>query len=238
MYSLLEPIYEISVDDKKLKFYTPNRKCIYWLKTGPHSEPSTNKWINSFSNDAVLVDIGANIGLYSLLAAARGIKRVYAIEANPFTFSVLSRNIIINELSEQIVALCMPINEFSSIISFNLSSTEAGTVGNEIANENSNLEKSSIMTASFSMDQLFHIHDIRNVTHLKLDVDGMENGILRGAKKLLSGPTLKSILVEDIDGHKSKKNKLDKFMLQYGYLNTIIWGQDGSANKIFEKTTS
>jgi FkbM family methyltransferase len=238
LYNLLEPIYEIKINGKKLKLFTPNRKCIYWLKTGPESEPSTNEWIKSFSNDDVLVDIGANIGLYSLLAGIKGIKKIYAIEANPFSFSVLSRNIIINSLSDKIIPLCLPISEFSAITNFSLSSTDAGTVGNEIAPMEPNLSTISVRTASFSLDELFQIQNINNVTHIKLDVDGIEKGILRGAKNLLNSPKLKSVLVEDIDGHKNRKNELDELMAHHGFVNSIIWGQDGSCNKIFTKEST
>ena len=235
LHNLLEPIYEITINKKKLKLFTPNRQCIYWLKSGPESEPATNEWIKSFSKNDVLVDIGANIGLYSLFAGISGVKRIYAIEANPFSFSVLSRNIIINSLSDKIIALCLPISEFSSITNFNLSSTDAGTIGNEIAPKKTKSKTISLMAASFSLDELFRIQNINNVTHIKIDVDGIEKGILRGAKKLLNSPKLKSVLVEDINGQQNEKSELDELMAQHGFVNSIVWGQDGSANKIYKK---
>ena len=82
------------------------------------------------------------------------------------------------------------------------------------------------------------VQSIFNVTHLKVDVDGIEKGILRGAKNLLSSKTLKYVLVEDVDGHATNKNDLDFFMERYDFVNSIIWGQDGSANKIFMKNTN
>ena len=238
LYNLLEPVYETKINNKKLKLFTPNRKCIYWLRTGPNSEPSTNEWISSFSKDDILVDVGANIGLYSLLAGICGIRKVYAIEANPFSFSVLSRNIIENGLSNKIIALCLPIGESSSIIKFNLSSTEAGTIGNEIASKTTQDKKLSIFSASFSLDELFRAQSIKNVTHLKIDVDGIEKGILMGAKNLLDSPNLKSVLVEDIEGYNKDKNELDTLMANHGFSNSIEWGQDGSANKIYEKQSA
>ncbi|MBL6864417.1 MAG: FkbM family methyltransferase [Rhodospirillales bacterium] len=238
LHHLLEPIYETKINNKNIKLFSPNRKCIYWLRTGPHSEPSTNEWISSFSKDDVLVDVGANIGLYSLFAGISGIRKVYAIEANPFSFSVLSRNIIENGLSDKIIALCLPIGGSSSIIKFNLSSNEAGTIGNEIASKNAQEKKLSFISASFSLDELFKIQNITNVNHLKIDVDGIEKDILMGARNLLSNSDLKSVLVEDIEGYKKGRNELDKLMANYGFSNSIAWGQDGSANKIYKKQSA
>ena len=170
-----------------------------------------------------------------MFAGISGVKRIYAIEANPFYFSVLKRKIIIKCLSVKITALCLPISEFSSITNFNLSSTDAGTIGNEIAPKKTKSKTISVMAASFCLDELFRIQIINNVTHMKIDVDGIEKGILRGAKKLLNSPKLKSVLVEDINGHQNEKSELDELMAQHGFVNSIVWGQDGSANKIYKK---
>ena len=176
--------------------------------------------------------------LYSLFAGVSGIQKVYAIEANPFSFSVLSRNIIENGLSDKIIALCLPIGGSSSIIKFNLSSNEAGTIGNEIASKNSQEKKLSFISASFSLDELLKIQNITHVNHLKIDVDGIETKILMGARNLLGNSDLKSVLVEDIEGYKKGRNELDKLMDKYGFSNSIVWGQDGSANKIYKKQSA
>ena len=235
LYNSLEPFANISIDGIKLKFFIPDRTCMYWVKHGPSSEPATNAWIKSFTDTDVLLDIGANIGLYSLMAGAHGAAKVYAIEANPFSFSVLARNIIINELTNKIVALCLPISEVSSILKFSLNGTHAGSIGNQIIENAHDSEEISITTASFSLDELLQVQGILGVTHLKIDVDGIEKGILRGANSLLSSKSLKGVLVEDIDGHETNKNDMDLFMEKYDFINTITWGEDGSANKIFKK---
>ena len=235
LYKLLEPFYEIQINGERLKLFVPDRTSLYWAKTGPDSEPATNKWINSFSNTDVFVDIGANVGLYSLMAGIKGVAKVYAIEPNPFSFNVLCRNIILNKLSDKIVALSMPINKKSSISNFSLSDTQAGSVGNEITTGKNDKTKISILTGSFSLDDLIQLQGIKNITHIKIDVDGIEKEILRGANNILSSKTLKSVLIEDPNGNSEKKNDLDRFMENYNFVNSIVWGQDGTENKIFNK---
>lgn len=51
----------------------------------------------------VVVDIGANIGAFTILAASRG-ARVYAFEPNPEAFSILERNIRENGFSDRVDA--------------------------------------------------------------------------------------------------------------------------------------
>ena len=62
--------------------------------------------------------------------------------------------------------------------------------------------------------------------------------LLMGARNLLSNSDLKSVLVEDIEGYKKGRNELDKLMANYGFSNSIAWGQDGSANKIYKKQSA
>lgn len=233
LYDKLQPFEAVKVGEKTLNLFTPNRTCVYWAKEGPDSEPATNAWINSFSQDDTFVDVGANIGLYSLMAAAQGVSKVYAIEPNPFSYSVLARNICANGFDSIIVPLCLAMNEESSIVSFKLNGPNAGTVGNNIIDEELSQTSVTVTMASFSLDELFRVQGIRNVTHLKIDVDGIELEILRGATDLLADHKLKSILIEDVSGNESEASELSLFIEKFGFHETHAWGRDGTCNKIF-----
>ncbi len=235
LYDKLQPFEIVEVGDKQLKLFIPDRTCIYWAKEGPESEPTTNAWIRSFSGDDTFVDIGANIGLYSLMAAVNGVSRVYAIEPNPFSFSVLARNIASNRLDSIIVPLCLAMNEKSSVVTFRLGGLHAGTIGNRIVDEELNPDGMSITTTSFSIDELFRIQGISCVNHLKIDVDGLELEILRGATDLLSDKALKSVLVEDNSVNEHEETRLSSFMEQFGLHQTDAWGNDGTTNRIFTR---
>ena len=49
---------------------------------------------------------------------------------------------------------------------------------------------------SYRLDDLIHQSEVQPPNHIKLDVDGLELSILRGADEMLSQPNLRSILVE------------------------------------------
>ena len=233
LYDRLQPFEDVKVGDKRLKLFIPDRTCVYWAKEGPGSEPATNAWINSFAGDDTFVDIGANIGLYSLMAAANGVSRVYAIEPNPFSFSVLVRNIAANGFNPVIIPLCLAMSNKSSIVTFKLGGPHAGTIQNEIIVEGPHPDGMSITTASFSIDELFGVQGISGVNHLKIDVDGLEPEILHGATGLLSSGALRSILVEDNSKNEGGESKLVSFLEQFDFSLTDAWGRDGTDNKIF-----
>ena len=57
--------YQFFYKDKKYLFFTPNRLNYYRAMTFLTKEPDTIKWIESFDNDMVFWDVGANIGIFS-----------------------------------------------------------------------------------------------------------------------------------------------------------------------------
>ena len=76
----------------KAKFYTPNRVCSIRAKTFSTKEPETLKWIDSFGNGPFM-DVGANVGLYSIYFAATKKMPVYSIEPSFFNLALLGKNI-------------------------------------------------------------------------------------------------------------------------------------------------
>ena len=50
------------------------RICRYRASTFESKEPETLAWIDGFKKNDSLLDIGANIGMYSLYAAKKGVK--------------------------------------------------------------------------------------------------------------------------------------------------------------------
>lgn len=235
LYDRMQPFETVSIGDNSLKLFIPDRTCVYWARHGVDSEPTTLAWISSFDCNDTFVDIGANIGLYSLIAASKGVSRVYAFEPNPFSFSVLARNIVNNDFDTIIFPFCLAMNETSSIVTFKLGGMHAGSIKNEITQEGQNKGDISITTAAFSVDELFEVQGVSGVNHLKIDVDGLELEILRGAVKLLSNGVFKSVLVEDNLSNETEKSELVSFFDELGFQQSDAWGQDETSNKIFIK---
>ena len=67
-------------------------------------EPETIAWINSFNKKYTFFDIGTNIGIYSLYAAAININQIYSLEPCPLNFACLNQNIYDNQFQKKITA--------------------------------------------------------------------------------------------------------------------------------------
>src|SRR5262245_9977901 len=115
------------IADGALRFYAPTpllqeRAAAVLLK-----EPDTIRWIDSLPKDAVLWDIGANIGVFSLYAAARSQCSVLAFEPAAANFHVLARNIELNGLADRIRAYCVALCGKTELGVLNLASNALGS---------------------------------------------------------------------------------------------------------------
>ena len=81
--SLLEQInlvYDFKIDDLVIKVACPNRLNLYRAETYLTKEPEMIQWINTFDDKVTFLDVGANVGLYSIYAAKRGANKIISIE--------------------------------------------------------------------------------------------------------------------------------------------------------------
>src|SRR5205085_611263 len=93
---------EVSVDGHLIKFHTPTPGLIKRADDLLGKEPDTIRWLNGISRDAVLWDVGANVGVFSLYAGLLRGASVVAFEPLAANFHVLSRNIQINGLEDRV----------------------------------------------------------------------------------------------------------------------------------------
>ena len=76
----------------KLSLLCPNKITEFRARTFHEKEPETLEWIDSIGKEETLWDIGANVGLYSMYAAQKGLK-VLAFEPSPANYHLLNSNI-------------------------------------------------------------------------------------------------------------------------------------------------
>ena len=63
----------------------------------------------------MLLDCGANVGMYSVWAAATRRARVVAFEPESQNYAILNRNILINNLTDRVTAYCMGLSDSSGL---------------------------------------------------------------------------------------------------------------------------
>lgn len=155
-------------------------------------EPETIDWINSFPPNSTLLDIGANVGCYSIYAAKKGHK-VISVEPDPSNFAILLRNIYLNALQSNITPFLTAFSDSRSIIKFNLSTISFG--GALHSASESSTGQYNFMCISTTIDDFINDKSFEP-NYLKIDVDGLERTILSHSINLLKSSKLKSILVE------------------------------------------
>ena len=110
----------------KLIFAVPNSLSNYRADSFSTKEPETLEWIDSMPDGSVVWDIGANVGIYSCYAAKHRNCRVFAFEPSVFNLELLARNIFLNELTERVTIVPLPLSDKLSLNGLNMTSTVLG----------------------------------------------------------------------------------------------------------------
>jgi len=196
----ISPILTEETEFGRISFFCPGKIPEWRARTLLTKEPETIEWINGFNKTDILWDIGANVGVYSLYTALRGLS-VLAFEPSPSNYYLLSRNIEINKMDENISAYCIALNNVTKLDSFYMANTELGGALNsfgEARDWQGKAFKASLKQAmvGFSVDDFIQQFNPLFPNHIKIDVDGIEDSIIKGSNETLKDSRLKSILIE------------------------------------------
>ena len=214
LYDYLRQSYlNIKINEKNVFFFTPSEISRWRVKTLYKEEPETLKWINEFKTDknTFFWDIGANIGLYSIYAAIKhGEIKTVAFEPSPANLNILSRNISINKLENNVSIFQLPLTDGDIQFNYMNENTfnEGGALnafGVEYDYRGEKFEpKNRYRILGTSINHILKNKILDVPKYIKIDVDGIEHLILKGAEKYLHDKRIKSILVE-LDTSFSKK---------------------------------
>ncbi len=128
----------------------------------------------------VLVDVGANMGYFSLLwAAARESNRAHAVEASPRIFSKLTRNIQLNHLESRIQTYALALSDRVGFSAFDPGPDEQTGWGGLV----DSASPGTIEVATTRLDSLFA--KLLHIDVLKIDAEGGDTRVLRGAEQML-----------------------------------------------------
>ena len=135
----------------------------------------------------VILDVGANVGWYSLhlarLLRADG-GRIYAMEPVPDTFRALARNVELNALQDTVVATNAGFGSEAKMISFFVPAFTGSVAASQrpLFPGEANRE---IVCRLTMLDDFVEEQGIAHVDLIKADVEGAELDVLRGARRTL-----------------------------------------------------
>lgn len=210
--------------DLNLKFVIPNKLCSWRAETFSSKEPETLEWIDSFDENSIFWDIGANVGTYSIYAGLKKKSNVWAFEPSVFNLEVLARNIYVNKLEKKINIVPIAVSESSGLSLMKMTTTQWGGALSTFGEDKLGWDGKEVdeifsyNTIGFSMDMAVSFLKIPSPDYLKIDVDGTEHFILSGGLDVFK--SIKSILIEVNDDFHAQAEKCEDILTAAGFVMT------------------
>jgi len=198
------------------------------VKKGVYEEFNTKFIKKNVREGDVVLDIGANIGYFTLICASLVGKtgKVFAFEPEPKNFEILKKNVTENGY-DNVILENMALSNRKGIVDLYLSDESTGM--HRIYSSKLTSDK-HIKVNVTTLDEYFQ-EQIPNIAFIKLDVEGSEFGVLQGMKSILNkNRQLKMILEYFPDSIKEYGtdpkeiiNFLDAYNFKkFNYQNTMI----------------
>jgi len=219
---------DFEFEKKVVRYVASNRLAAKRVHSLMTKEPTTIPWLETFTQDDVFFDIGANVGMYSIYASAVTGCRTYGFEPEALNYGELNKNIFINRLHDRVTAYNIAISNevrvgelFLGAFGYSYShhdfneSTWSGDhyFGDKATKMNERLHQGCV---SLPVDDLVLKHGLPQPNHIKIDVDGLEDRVFAGMRQVLRAPELKSVLIE-IDFQHDKCSAIIDEMLAEGW---------------------
>jgi FkbM family methyltransferase len=220
--------------------YIDNNKILVTDKTVDYGNSSFQKnteiWekesLNYFfnlinKNEKVnIVDIGANVGLYSLYAKYLPNSQFYSYEPYKFTYDLLNENIKLNNITNvNTYNIGLGDKKGKTILNVCLSNDGLNTMGTNPLRFN---DISSIEVEIDTLDNIFYNNNIK-VDYIKIDTEGYEYNILKGGEKTIK--KYKPIIQLEYNETNMKQcninsSDLNNYIIELGYKNHNLTSEE------------
>lgn len=150
--------------------------------TGCYEPEVVSVFLSHIKRGQTVIDVGAHVGQYSLLAAGIGCT-VHSFEPEPKTFAILSANVAQNGLSRVFLNQCALA---ASPHSAKLFSASCDNIGATSLIPNKYTSGTSTVVTCLSLDGYLLEYGNPEISFIKIDVEGAELSVLHGAKSVLS----------------------------------------------------
>jgi FkbM family methyltransferase len=149
----------------------------------------------------LFVDVGANIGAFTVLASGVTGARTMAYEPGPFAFGFLLKNVLLNNLVDRVTARQMALGSREGKIHF----TAGLGTENHVVEANGTEEKIEVPIATLD-NELAE----KDPALIKIDVEGFESDVIDGGRKILAKPSLQALIMERLkQGNRFGRNETE-----------------------------
>ncbi|MFO0013002.1 MAG: FkbM family methyltransferase [Planctomycetota bacterium] len=162
--------------------------------------------------DDLFIDVGANVGSYTILACAAIGADGVAYEPVPNTYRRLVENMRINHLEGKVECVNQGVGAKQGTVDF---TSDSDTMNHAIASDERCDNKITVEVTSLDAS----LHN-KAPSLIKIDVEGFETAVLEGARQTLMNPTVNALIME-LNGSGSRygfdESLIVETMLGYGF---------------------
>ncbi|NJO59338.1 MAG: FkbM family methyltransferase [Richelia sp. RM2_1_2] len=216
------------IPEVKIRCYPDSYSASAALYCGLYDYDEMNFLLRYLRDSDSFLDIGANVEIYTLLAASK-IKSglIYSFEALPKNVVRLRENLELNRL-QQVTPLSLAISDSTGSITLNLAEgdsmpfiTPEATTTNLAQNSvSATRSPTAIQVPTDTLDNIFKDNSIANLTLAKMDIEGAEILAFKGATSLLEQKRPHVWILEILDSVNHfgyQKHDILNLLQNYGY---------------------
>jgi|GEM_PF-568479 len=216
----LDNIFTIYYAQIGCRFFLPNGRSDHVqreiIRTSDFYETKTLSFLRNsglIPSAPAVVDVGANIGNHSVFfGKIMNASSIVSFEPNPPVFSILSRNIELNDLSKITQLYCAAAGN---------AATKARSAGHKL----NNLGENSIVEDEAGDIDILRLDDLNlSVVHfLKIDVEGYGSTVVDGASRLIS--THRPTILMEVSSN-AERDAVQRLQNESGYRVHSDFGRD------------
>lgn len=181
--SAYKPGVELLIDYENAKFYFPSNDVtiVPSLLNDNYEKFEIKLFKERIKKGSVIADIGANVGLYSVIASklTGDSGQVYCFEPEPSNYELLLKNMRLNKCKNMITEPIAVGDKSGGALLYK----ESGSIGTHSLIPKTYEGQQTIEVNVVSLDKYFK--NRKRIDVMKLDVEGFELNVLNGAKDTL-----------------------------------------------------
>ena len=162
-------------DKKGLWLDEPNFSETLFCGEGPYETEFVH-----IQNGDIVIDCGANMGIFSILAVKRGANTVYAFDPQKKALNLLNDNIHLNNCTRKIIPVPLGLSDKTCTLSF----TEIDeNIGASHISREGDIETTTVECTT--LDEWVAKNNIPHIDFIKADIEGAERDMLKGARNTI-----------------------------------------------------
>ncbi|BAZ24829.1 FkbM family methyltransferase [Kalymmatonema gypsitolerans NIES-4073] len=210
----------------KIRCYPDSHSAAAVIYCGLYDYNEMNFLLRYLRDEDSFLDIGANVGVYTLLGAFK-IKNgsIYSFEALPKNYNRLEENLVLNQL-QQVKPYKLAVSDFTGTTALNLAERDSMPFITATATEN------TITVPTDTLDNLLKNQSLANLTLAKMDIEGAEILAFKGATSLLKQqrPYVWILEINDaVNNFGYQKQDVVNFLQNHGYR---LYNYNADSNKL------